>query len=291
MRRNRIPHCLFPLIILVLFTNHSAHSQSLQPTPGPTPSTTRSLESEFFKNILRDQKAIWTAPFHADRGDAKWIVPGSIGLMALFTTDRITGDEMAETDELVHASRIVSHAGAGYTLAGVATAFYLVGRRQHNQRARETGILSGEALIDSVIVSDSLKAITQRVRPQKGIDRSEFFDGGSSFPSGHSTQVWSVATVIANEYHRKPWLQIAAYGTASAVSVARFTGHKHYISDVLLGSAVGFGIGHYVYRAHHRDNDPAQDDSAITPASKWPAIGTTFNGHDHKYGLALTWSF
>jgi membrane-associated phospholipid phosphatase len=198
---------------------------------------------------------------------------------------------MAETDRLVHASRIVSHAGAGYTLAGVATTFYLVGRQQHKQRARETGILSGEAFLDSVIVGDALKVITQRVRPQEGVDRSEFFDGGSSFPSGHSIQVWSVATVIAHEYHRKPWVQIAAYGTASAVSVARFTGHKHYISDALFGSAAGFAIGRYVYHAHHRDAGLDSDGSAIKPESKWPAIATTFNRSAHKYGLALTWSF
>jgi membrane-associated phospholipid phosphatase len=287
-----MPRYLFGFIILaILFTDHSARSQSLQPTPGPAPSASPTLEREFFKNILRDQKAIWTAPVHAGRSDLKWIVPGSIGVTALITTDRITGDEMAESNRLVQASRIVSHAGAGYTLAGVAATFYLVGRQQHNQRARETGILSGEAFLDSVIVGNALKAVTQRVRPQEGVDRSEFFDGGSSFPSGHSIQVWSVATVIASEYHRKPLVQIAAYGTASAVSVARFTGHKHYLSDVLVGSALGFGIGRYVYHAHHRQNDSDSDGSAFRPESKWPAIATTFNHHVHRYGLALTWSF
>lgn len=291
MRRSRRSRYLFGLIILVLFTNHSARSQALQPSPSPTPTPARSLESEFFKNVLRDQKAIWTAPFHADRGDAKWIVPGSIGLMALFTTDRITGDEMAESNGQVQASRIVSYAGSGYALAGTAATFYLVGRQTHNKRARETGVLTAEAFLDSTIVGGALKGITQRTRPADGVDRSEFFDGGSSFPSGHSLGAWSVATVVANEYHDKPIVQIAAYGTASAVSVARFTGHKHYISDVLVGSALGFGIGHYVYHAHHRDDDPGSDGSAISPESKWPAIAATFNRHAHKYGLALTWDF
>jgi hypothetical protein len=51
----------------------------------------RSLEREFFKNILNDQKAIWTAPMRLQRRDAKWVIPSSIGFMALVTTDRISG--------------------------------------------------------------------------------------------------------------------------------------------------------------------------------------------------------
>jgi hypothetical protein len=41
-----------------------------------------------------------------------------------------------------------------------------------------------EAIIDSGIVVTALKEITQRARPLTGKDRSKFFAGGSSFPSG-----------------------------------------------------------------------------------------------------------
>src|SRR5262245_60241850 len=245
MRRNRRSQCLFG-ILFILITTVAGHAQ----TPAPTPS----LEREFFKNILSDQKAIWTAPFHLERRDAKWVVPSSIGLMALFTTDRITGDEIFEANRQVKASQWISNAGSVYGLGAVAGTFYLIGRKKNNYRARETGVLSAEAMINSIIVEGALKGITQRARPLDGHERSEFFDGGSSFPSGQSTQAWAVATVIAHEYKDRPAVQIAAYGIASAVSVARFTGHKHYISDVLAGSALGFGIGKFVYHSHHRES-------------------------------------
>jgi hypothetical protein len=254
-----------------------------KPVPAPTPAPTPSLEKEFFKNILRDQKAIWTAPLHVERSDAKWIIPSSIGFMALVTTDRITGDEMAEADRQVNASRIISYAGSIYGLGVAAGTFYLVGRSKNDERARETGILSAEAMVNSLIVEGALKGITQRARPADGVERSEFFDGGSSFPSGHSTQVWAVATVVANEYQHNRAVQIAAYGIATAVSVARFTAHKHYISDVLAGSALGFGIGKYVYNAHHRDPSVS--------GSKWPMIAPEYNRRARKYGVGLTWSF
>ena len=277
MGRNSRSRCLFGMIVIAVVTALTTTAQ----TPEPT-----SLEKDFFKNILDDQKAIWTAPLHIQRADTKWIVPGSIGLMALITTDRITGDEMAEFDRQVAASRAISRVGSTYTLGAVAGTFYLLGRKNNDARARETGILSAEALVNSLIVSTALKGITQRVRPATGRERSEFFDGGNSFPSGHSTQVWAVATVIASEYHDRRSVQIAAFATASAVSFARFAEHKHYLSDVLAGSALGYGIGKYVYHKRHRD----VVDSSVSNLW-WPTISPEVNRRARQYGVGLTWSF
>ncbi|HKV36705.1 MAG TPA: phosphatase PAP2 family protein [Pyrinomonadaceae bacterium] len=275
--------CLPIFVSLVLATALSGHAQT-PPKPKPTPP--RSLERDFFKNILRDQKAIWTAPLHVERSDAKWMIPSGIGLMALIATDRTTGDEMFESRGQIGASRGISYAGSVYGLGAVAGGFYLFGRKKNDYRARETGLLSAEALIDSVIVGSALKGITQRGRPLTGHERSEFFEGGNSFPSGHSTQAWAVATVIAREYKHRRAVQVAAYGVATAVSVARFTGQKHYLSDVVAGSALGFAIGRYVYSAHHRDElDPAISKSV------WPQITPEFNRAARRYGFALTWNF
>src|SRR5262245_37098013 len=166
MRRNRRMRCLFGMIIIAVTTAVTASSQ----TPAPTPSES-SLEKDFFKNILKDQKAIWTAPLHLERDDAKWIVPGSIGLMALFTTDRITGDEIGEADRQVGVSKAISYAGSIYGIGAAAGTFYLIGRKKNDARARETGVLIAEAAIDSAIVYGTLKVVTQRARPADGIER------------------------------------------------------------------------------------------------------------------------
>lgn len=294
MGRNRRAHCLFSMLLLVVLLGVGfGVSAQTPPAPSatPTPSPTPSLEREFFKNILRDQKAIWTSPFHLNRGDAKWAAPFAIGTMALITTDRITGDEIAKSDGQVKASRVVSYAGSSYGVGAVAATFYLVGRTQHNARARETGILSAEAFVNSMIVGGALKGISQRARPLAGHERSEFFDGGNSFPSGHSISAWSVATVIANEYSHHRLVQVAAYGAATAVSVSRFTGHKHYLSDVLVGSAIGYGIGQYVYHAHHRTKSNSSADDDQLKISHWPEITPQYNRAARQYGVALTWSF
>ena len=292
MRRNRRLQCLFGMVLpFVIFAVAVSVSAQTSPAPSPAPSSSPTLEHEFFKNIWRDQKAIWTAPFRLDRSDAKWVIPSGIGLMALFTTDRITGDEIGEADRQVAWSRHISNLGSIYTLSAAAGTFYVIGRAEKNDRARETGLLSAEAIINSVIVEGVLKGVTQRGRPLDGRERSEFFDGGSSFPSGHSTQTWAVATVIANEYKDHRAVQIAAYGLASAVSVARFTGHKHYLSDVVVGSALGWGIGRYVYGAHHRSSLTADDQHESLSKSAWPTIMPEYNRAARQYGVALTWNF
>ena len=199
---------------------------------------------------------------------------------------------MAESTGQLNASRIVSYAGSTYGVGGIAATFYLVGRARHDKRARETGLLGAEALIDSGIVVTALKEITQRGRPLSGKDRSEFFDGGSSFPSGHSIEAWSLAAVIANEYHDRPWVQVSAYGIAAAVSLSRFTGRQHYLSDVLVGSAAGYGIGRYVYRAHHRAKTDSGDEEESRSRSKlFPLIAPEYSRRARAYGVALAWSF
>ena len=296
MSSNRPSHCRFGIILcaIIFLAGSSARAQVPSASPSPTPAASPSptLESQFFKNILRDQKAIWTAPFHLHGRDARWLAPLGLGTAALIATDRRTGDEIAESQAQLNTSRIVSYVGSGYGVGGIAATFYLIGRAKHDDRARETGLLGAEALIDSGIVVTVVKEIAQRRRPLAGISRGDFFDGGSSFPSGHSIAAWSLAAVVANEYHDHRLVQIAAYGIASAVSLARFTGQQHYLSDVLVGSAMGYGIGRYVYHAHHvRKSDTDNEEASRAHSKLWPMIAPQYNRRARDYGVALAWSF
>ncbi len=296
MRSNRTSKCLFSMVLSTVFLLAviSAQAQAPSPTPSPTPqsSKTPTLESQFFKNVVRDQEAIWTSPFHLHGRDARWLAPLALGTAALIATDRRTGDEVGESTSQLNASRIVSYAGSAYGVGAIAATFYCFGRAKHDARARETGLLGAEALIDSAIVVTALKEITQRRRPLSGPDRGDFFDGGSSFPSGHSIEAWSLAAVIANEYHDHRWVQVGAYGIASAVSLSRFTGRQHYLSDVLVGSAAGYGIGRYVYRTHHRAKRDSGDEEESRGRSKFfPLIAPEYNRRARDYGVALVWSF
>ena len=295
MRSDRISQCLFGMVFSgILFSaafSAQAQTPSSTPSPAPQASKTPTLESQFFRNVLRDQVAIWTAPFHLHERDARWLAPIGLGTAAFIATDRRTGDEIGESHRQLNVSRIFSYAGSSYGVGSVALTFYLVGRAKHDTRARETGLLGAEALLDGAIVVTTLKEITQRRRPGAARGRGDFFDGGSSFPSGHSIAAWSLATIIANEYHDHRAVQIAAYSIAAAVSMSRYTGHNHFLSDVLVGSAMGYGIGRYVYHAHHRNISDTDDQNGPRHTKLWPSITPEYNRRAHEYGAALAWSF
>lgn len=282
-----------------------------KPAPSATPSPTPKKERRFFADIVRDQRAIWTSPFHLARGDAKWLAPLGISTAALIASDQETG-ELSDNRGRISVSKDISFAGSIYSTGSVAAAFYLIGRATVNERARETGLLGGEALINSAVVFSVLKNVTQRPRPTRDGAHAEFFDGGHSFPSGHAASAWALATVIANEYHDRSAVQIGAYGLAVAVSVSRYTGRNHFLSDVLVGSAIGYGIGRYVYKTHH---DPALDANGADVVQEGeadsygatnshaemrreaarsklvPFVAPSFSRARREYGLALAWSF
>jgi membrane-associated phospholipid phosphatase len=307
MRRNILtvskPQRIAAICAFIMFMTFNVSAQNLQGTLTPQPQTeptpqakpTPSLESRFLRNILNDQYAIWTAPFRIGRGDMKLLAPFALSTAALMATDRYTGGEIIEGNHStrLRISKDISYGGSVYATGGIAATFYLAGRATNNRRARETGLLSAEALVDSSIVVEVLKAASQRPRPFVDDASGEFFDGGNSFPSGHAISAWSVATVIAYEYGKhRPLVRFGAYGLASAVSISRYTGQKHFLSDVLVGSAFGYGIGRYVYRTHH---DASLDDDAgaqMKNRSKLiPLTSPLYSRASRAYGLALAWDF
>ena len=160
------------------------------------------------------------------------------------------------------------------------------------KRARETGLLSAEALIDAGLVTEALKQISNRPRPLSDYGRGDFYDGGDSFPSGHSTTAWTLATVVAMEYHGRPLIKWSAFGLATAVSISRYTGQNHFLSDVLVGSAMGYGIGRYVYKTRHDRSLDSNSRQSVAPQKHSrliPLIAPVYSRSAHTYGAALNW--
>jgi membrane-associated phospholipid phosphatase len=288
------------VVCIIIVLSGQAFSQSAPVAPAsqrpPTPRPT--TEKNFLSNLLKDQKGIWTAPFRLQQRDAKWIAPLGLSLAALIATDRQTSGELVENGDnrtRLRISKDISYAGSLYTAGGLSALFYLSGRMRHDERAKETGLLAAEALINSTIVSQAFKGVSQRQRPEVDHSSGEFFAGGSSFPSGHAINSWTVATIIASEYGpRHPAARYAAYAVAAAVSVSRYTGRKHFLSDVLAGSAIGYGIGRYVYHQHHDtslDEETGKQTSHLLKSKFFPTIAPAFTPQSHSYGAALAWNF
>jgi hypothetical protein len=210
---------------------------------------TTTLGPAFFKHILLDQKAIWTSPAKIRTDDAVWLVPLGGFAATLFATDKDTSKHLNGNPNTLNRFDNISNYGA-YAMIGVGGGMYLLGKMQADDQKRETGLLSGEAAIDSLAVVEALKYTTGRARPYQDNGTGDFWQGGTSFPSEHAAIAWSIAGILAHEYPG-PLTQILSYGLATTISVSRAEARKHFASDVLVGSAIGWLTSEYVYRTHH----------------------------------------
>jgi hypothetical protein len=206
-------------------------------------------------HILKDQAAIWTSPARVRDSDLPILVPVVLATTVLVTTDHQVMNSSKLQDTALNNHSITASNGllGGFVIAPVA--IYGLGFLHHDEHATETGILAGEAMVDSLVVDEVMKAMTMRERPTLDGAKGKFFQSSvgldSSFPSTHSIIAWSSATVIAEEYPGT-LTQIAAYGLATGVSLTRVLGKQHFPSDVLVGSAVGWMVGHYVMHKRRR---------------------------------------
>jgi membrane-associated phospholipid phosphatase len=154
----------------------------------------------------------------------------------------------------------------------VIGAFYLEGIVAHDDLSRVTAEDSLGASILSGTLTYVLKEAVGRSRPSAHQGAYHFtpFSGSASFPSGHATQAFAIASVIAARYGDKVWIDTLAYGTASLVATARIYHNAHFASDVLAGALIGHAIGRLVVR--HRDQ---MHGSKVTLA---PVAGPGFTG-------------
>jgi hypothetical protein len=228
--------------------------------PGQTP---RTGLTKLLIDFGQDQKQIWTSPAHIRVSDAAWLVPVGGISAALFATDSGYSASLSHNPSTISHYKTLSNAGiAG--LVGTSAGMYLFSFPSHNDHWRETGFLSGEAALNSLVVIEAMKYSLGRERPYQGSGSGDFFKGGTSFPSEHAAAAWSIAGVIAHEYPGV-FPNILAYGAAAAVDFARVRGRQHFPSDVFIGSILGYIISQGIYTRRHDPEvgggswDPSRD--------------------------------
>ena len=222
----------------------------IEPEPVSPPSvTSRSPERALVRNLVQDQKDIWTSPLRLRLDNVQWLVPLLGGAAVMIASDTDIQNHIPTSPSFRKNSNSYSNYGVA-AFAGITGATWLWGVASHNDQMRETGVFSGEAALDSLALTYAIKSITNRDRPDQSNGHGNFWAKGDSFPSEHAAAAWSVATVFAHEYPG-PLTKLFAYGGAAAISAARVTADKHFASDALVGSALGYFIGRQVYRAHH----------------------------------------
>lgn len=129
--------------------------------------------------------------------------------------------------------------GNGIATLGIALLLYLAGDR----------LLACELILGTLtlwLVVELVKALVHRSRPFVKLIQTRIVGyraGGRSFPSGHTSQVFFVATLIARHLHVGIWGVFLLYATALLVGLTRMYVGAHYPRDVLAGAILGTAWG------------------------------------------------
>jgi len=233
-----------------------------------------------------------------------WILGGFIaGAAAIRPFDRQIANEIREPDAqdnhfAAHAAKVFNFLGSPGSLIG-GVALYGVGRIGHFERVADLGLHGTEAIVVSAGITYVIKGLAGRQRPSHaGVNDPDDFSfgggftsgGASSFPSGHATAAFAVATVVTLETHRwwprSTWyIAPMMFGGASLVGVARLYTNAHWASDVIMGAGIGTLTGLKVFRYNHVT-------SRSNRANRWlltavPTVSPSIDGR----GATLGWSF
>jgi len=100
---------------------------------------------------------------------------------------------------------------------------------EDGRNKKEHTLRTADSLITATLLTEGLKRIVREKRP----DNSE----RNSFPSGHATAAFAVATM---EAHYHPNQAILWYTGAALISYSRVRLRRHYTQDVIAGAAIGF---------------------------------------------------
>ncbi len=225
----------------------------------------KSGKSNFFKDILDDEVAIWTSPAHLKAKDLLFWVPVITTTLIIIANDENIyaqfQDFKGKNKWVQDLSPQITKLGDGWSSVFISGAFYLGGLAFKNERAKETARLGLEVLVHTGIIVQVGKHLSGRSRPgaTDGVDHwygpSAFFkryDEGftkyDAFPSGHTITVWGMATVIAEEYKDKPYVPVISYTLATLTGLSRVTEKAHWLSDVFLGAVLGHTIAKFIIK-------------------------------------------
>jgi membrane-associated phospholipid phosphatase len=213
-----------------------------------------------YPNLIADQKQIWSFPARLMQGQ-NWTPTAAV----LGTTARLV---LLDPSEAGYFRRTPIFHGFNNIFTGNATSIgtgavpaslYAIGLIRRNSKMQQTALLAGEAMTDAAIMQTVLKDVTKRIKPagfpasgnlsdswfdKKG-SRSSYIKGNGSFPSGHTMEAFSVATIIARRYGNHRWVPYVAYGLASVVGFSRLSLSVHFLSDVFMGGALGYSISRF----------------------------------------------
>jgi membrane-associated phospholipid phosphatase len=118
----------------------------------------------------------------------------------------------------------------------------------------------GQASVYAAALTYTMKFAFGRARPYTNEGATTYHpftivdDGFHSLSSGHATIAFVLSTVLSRNV-QPLWLKILVYLPAVLTPISRVYQDQHWVSDNLLGAAVGYAVATWVVNLHEQEED------------------------------------
>jgi len=190
--------------------------------------------------VIDDVRSYLTAPLHWRAHEWERFGEGVALVLAVHAEDRRL---LRDVQRIGHDQFFtnITPLGGG---RGEELTFVMIGAGwlTRDQKMTNAGFDAFESSVLSAFVTKAGKKIARRERPN-GSDNQ-------SFPSGHATNAFAIATAIATDYRDKPAVPVIAYALATTVALARVHENVHFPSDVVAGALIGRSTAKAITAGH-----------------------------------------
>ena len=226
----------------------------------------------YVKNFIPDLWGGTKRIFYRDNAPLVLIGIGLTGLA--FTVDHRVQDYFLENNPMKHPANIGDKVGRGYFPVVVGMALLGAGEWSDDKKMADTGVVTLEALLVTVIATESLKFVTDRKRPN---DRDNM-----SFPSGHASSTASLAASVSEMYDWDLRIAVPLYMVTAFVGASRIQSNDHHLSDVIAGITLGTLVGSS-FAKYQKEKD--HEKGSATNISIVPVLDGSCKG------IVLNWKF
>jgi hypothetical protein len=235
-------------------------------------------------NFGSDTWYVVTSPARLNRSSAlqAGLVLGATAVLYQYDQDIWDAAQRSSDDQCFQAVKDVGDAvvpiGFMPHAFMVEGATWVIGEATGIEPLRVIPVQLAESHLIAGGIRNVLKLAVGRKHPFEN-QGAQAFGGGGSFPSGHTSVLFEIATVVSDHAHSIP-VTVMLYSLATAGAVQRVQTGAHWSSDVLLPAVTGTAIAATVVRRN--DQREARD------AGRWQPEFGVVNGETQ---FALTRHF
>jgi membrane-associated phospholipid phosphatase len=206
----------------------------------------------FARETLGAAGSVLSSPLRISGGDAYWLGGVAAGGLLVYSADGQLRRGFAKNHSGLNdslASGLEKFGNGSYEmgLLGLYGGICYLANKKDGSRTAALGL---QAFLAANAAGTLVKASAGRARPYsdkgKGIFRPfKMKTAYTSFPSGHTTSAFAIASVFARRCS-SPALGISAYVLAAGTALERIYDDKHWASDVFAGAALGTAVGRWI---------------------------------------------